>query len=618
MNLDYFFYGIETQAYEYMGCHKLGTGVEFYLWAPHAFRIDLFMSREGFQKFYPMEKIDDRGIWHLYIPDCEYIYVYRYRVWSDEKTFTDKSDPYAFFSERRPANASIMYSGNYSFQDGEYMARRRFSYEDPLNIYEVHLNGFHHIYEFSSYRQLKDELIPYVKDMGYTHIEMMPLFEHPFDGSWGYQATGFFSPTSRYGTPDEFRELIDACHQNGIGVILDVSYLHFAIDGHGLGNFDGKACYEYPTEERRSSQWGSYSFDLSSGPVNSFLLSSAVYFLKEFHIDGLRMDAVSDLIYLNGRQELGENRDGLEFLKRFNCTIKSRYPDVLLIAENSTSYPNITKPVSEGGLGFDYTWDLGWMHDTLSYYSSSPEDRGLRHNQLTFSMAYFYSEKYILPFSHDGVVHMKKTIVEKMWGSYDERFSQCRNLYLYMFTHPGKKLNFLGNDLAMIREFDERQGLDWNLLKYPMHDSFHRFFRDLCQIYRTYKAFYSFDYERSFFRWIDADDYRQSIYIYTRCDEDHCFVIVLNMRPIAYTDYRIGVPFAGRYTELINSEKDIYSGCNMVNENELWTSSFRAHGLPQSIGIDLAPYAAAIFMTDIGRKAPVSEEPEQFRSAEYF
>ena len=616
MNLDYFFYGIDTHAYEYMGCHKLGTGVEFYLWAPHAFRVEVFLSREDFRVFYPMEKCDPRGIWHLYIPDCECIYSYRYRIYSDEKTFCDKSDPYAFYSERRPANASIMYEGKYVFEDDAYMARRRFSYEDPLNIYEVHLNGFHHIYEFSSYLQLKEELIPYVKKMGYTHIEMMPLSEHPYDGSWGYQASGFFSPTSRYGSPDELKELIDACHQNGIGVILDISCLHFATDGFSLGHFDGKACYEYEEKDRQSSQWGSYSFDLSKGPVNSFLLSSATYFLKEFHFDGLRMDAVSDMIYLNGDRNRGENRDGLEFLKRFNCTIKTMDPDVILIAENSTDYPGITRPVNEGGLGFDYTWDLGWMHDTLSYYSVSPEEREYRHNQLTFSMAYFYSEKYLLPFSHDEVVHLKKTIVEKMWGSYEERFAQCRNLYLYMFTHPGKKLNFLGNDMAMMREFDEKRGLDWELLKYPMHDSFHRYFRDLCQIYRTYKAFYAYDYERPFFQWIDADNYRQSVYIYTRYDEDHCFVIVLNMRPISYTDYRIGVPFSGHYRELINSEKDIYSGCNNVNENELVSSHIKAHGMSQSIGIDLAPYAAIIFVTEIGRKAPIPEEPERVCSVE--
>lgn len=616
MNLDYFFYGIDTHAYEYMGCHKLGTGVEFCLWAPHAFRVEVFLSREDFRVFYPMEKYDQRGIWHLYIPDCECIYSYRYRIYSDESNCCDKSDPYAFYSERRPANASIMYEGKYIFKDDAYMAHRRFSYEDPLNIYEVHLNGFHHIYEFSSYTQLKDELIPYVKQMGYTHIEMMPLFEHPFDGSWGYQASGFFSPTSRYGNPDELKELIDTCHQNGIGVILDISCLHFATDGFSLGRFDGKPCYEYGEKDRQSSQWGSYSFDLSKGPVNSFLLSSATYFLKEFHFDGLRMDAVSDMIYLNGDRNKGENRDGLEFLKRFNCTIKTQDPSVILIAENSTDYPGITKPVNEGGLGFDYTWDLGWMHDTLSYYSVSPEEREFRHNQLTFSMAYFYSEKYLLPFSHDEVVHMKKTIVEKMWGSYNERFAQCRNLYLYMFTHPGKKLNFLGNDMAMIREFDERRGLDWDLLKYPMHDSFHRYFRDLCQIYRTYKAFHAYDYDRSFFQWIDADNYRQSVYIYTRYDEDHCFVIVLNMRPISYTNYRIGVPFSGHYRELINSEKDIYSGCNIVNENELVSSHIRAHGMSQSIGIDLAPYAAIIFVTEIGRKAPIPEEPERICSVE--
>lgn len=617
MNLENFFLGFDTKAYEYMGCHIVGKGVEFYLWAPHAHHVELFSSKDNFEVFYNLEKVDNRGIWHLFIDNCEPIYSYRYRVYSNEHDYVDKSDPYAFYSERRPSNASVMYDLNYySFSDDEYMAKRHFSYDNPCNIYELHLNGFRKDEEFTNYRILKEELIPYVKEMGYTHIEIMPVFEHPFDGSWGYQATGFFSATSRYGTPYDLMDFINECHLNNIGVILDVSYVHFANDSYGLGNFDGQACYEYKSSNRAFSQWGSYQFDLGSGPVISFLMSSGNFFLNKYHFDGLRLDAVSNLIFFDGNKDTGVNESGLSFVKRFNYYIKKENPGCLLIAEDSTDFPKVTVPTEYGGLGFDYKWDLGWMNDTLNYYAMDPEYRKYHHNQITFSMAYFYSEKFILPFSHDEVVHSKKTIVDKMWGSYEDKFKQCRNLFMYMFTHPGKKLNFLGNDIAMIREFDETKELDWFMLKYPLHDSFKRYFRDLCQIYLAYKAFNSGDYYPSTFKWIDADNYKQSIYIYTRYDDDYCFVVVLNMMPISYTDYRVGVPMAGEYTELINSEKDIYSGCNMCNFKPIKSDKIKSHGLLNSIAIDIAPYCGIIFSTPIEKKTISLETPKNIRKLE--
>ncbi|MBQ9425563.1 MAG: 1,4-alpha-glucan branching protein GlgB [Erysipelotrichaceae bacterium] len=611
MNLDYFFSGLDTQAYQYMGVHKLGDGVEFYLWAPHARNVEVFMSRDNFSVFYPFEKIDQRGIWHCVVEHCEPIYSYRYRITAPEGYYIYKSDPYAFYSELRPDNASVMYDLSYfQFTDKEYMEKRHFSYENPLNIYEIHVNGFKHDGRLTTYRELKETLIPYVKQTGFTHIEMMPIVEHPYDGSWGYQATGFFSATSRYGTPYDLMDFINECHLNNIGVILDVAYVHFATDGFGLGNFDGQACYEYKTEDMQRSQWGSYQFDLGSGPVISYLMSSANFFLNEFHFDGLRMDAVSNIIFHEGNKNIGENQSGLSFVKRFNYTIKKEHPDVLLIAEDSTDYPKVTVPTMYEGLGFDYKWDLGWMNDTLKYYAMDPEFRQYHHNMLTFSMAYFYSEKFILPLSHDEVVHSKKTIVDKMWGNYETQFAQCRNLFLYMFTHPGKKLNFLGNDIAMYREFDETRGMDWDLLQYPAHDSFNRFFRDLCQIYNAYKVFSCYDYDPSSFRWIDADNYRQSVYIYTRYEEDYCFLIVLNMKPISYTNYRIGVPYRGVYTEIINTEKDIYNGCNMCNFKPIRSHKIKSHGLPNSIEIDLAPYAGVMFAVKAGRKTAFFEDPD--------
>ena len=617
MNLNYFFSGIDTKAYEYMGVHKLGSDVEFYLWAPHADAVDVFMSRDDFRVFYPMEKVDGRGIWHRIIENCECIHSYRYRILHDGN-YIEKSDPYAFYSELRPANASIMYDLDYfHFTDDEYMENRKISYEDPLNIYELHLNGFLHEEELTSYREIKEKLIPYVKTMGYTHIELMPVVEHPYDGSWGYQATGYFSPTSRYGTPYDLMDLVNECHLNHIGVLLDVSYVHFATDYFGLGNFDGEACYELNDPERSLSQWGSYNFDLSSGPVVSFLTSSASLFLDRFHFDGLRLDAVANLIYIEGNKDRGLNRSGISFIKRFNKMIRKEHLDVLLIAEDSTDYPDVTKPIAQGGLGFDYKWDLGWMNDTLRYYSIEPSRRKENHHLLTFSMYYFYSERFLLPLSHDEVVHGKGTIISKMWGSYEEKFSQCRNLFLYMFTHPGKKLNFLGNDMAMFREFDERRELDWNLLEYPMHDSFHRYFMDLCHLYLTYEAFHGPDYERSSFRWIDADNADESVYSYIRYDEKYCFIIVLNMRPARYSEYRLGVPFGGEYCELINSEKDIYSGCNLCNEKPVISERKTANGLANSIVFDLAPYAGIIFSTPLPEKLPpVCESGNHRKNAE--
>ncbi len=611
MNLDYFFSGLDTQAYRYMGVHKLGDGVEFYVWAPHARKVEVIMSRDDFKVPYEFQKVDERGIWHLVIEHCECIYSYRYRITGNNGRVVYKSDPYAFYSERRPDNASVMYDlDQYKFSDDAYMAKRNFSYENPMNIYEIHVNGFKHDGRLTTYRELKEELIPYVKHMGYTHIEMMPIVEHPFDGSWGYQATGFFSATSRYGTPWDLKDFVNECHLNGIGVILDVAYVHFATDEFGLRMFDGEPCYEYKDSKLAKSQWGSYQFDMGSGPVISYLMSSANFFINEYHFDGLRMDAVSNIIFYEGNKNIGENGNGLSFIKRFNYSIKNEHPDILLIAEDSTDYPKVTVPTVYDGLGFDYKWDLGWMNDTLKYYAMDPEFRQYHHNMLTFSMAYFYSEKFILPFSHDEVVHSKKTIVDKMWGNYETQFAQCRNLFLYMFTHPGKKLNFLGNDFAMYREFDETRGLDWDLLNYPAHDSFHRYFRDLCQIYKSYKVFYGQDYDPNSFRWIDADNYRQSVYIYCRYGEDFCFLVVLNMKPISYTNYRIGVPYRGVYTEVINSEKDIYNGCNMCNFEPIRSHKIKAHGLPNSISIDLAPYAAVMFSVRTGKKKPVYEDPD--------
>jgi len=601
LDFNKFFDGYELEGYKLFGAHKKDNGVEFCLWAPNAKMVEVITSKNWNETF-RLEKIDSRGIWYLYIKDLEYIYSYRYRIYTNNKKYIEKSDPYAFLFEKRPDNASCMFDiDSYKYTDDLYMNLRKVDYSKPLNIYEVHLNGFKKDNDLASYKELKEKLIPYVKEMGYTHIELMPVFEHPFDGSWGYQATGFFAATSRYGSPIELMDFINECHLNNIGVLLDVVYIHFAIDSFALYKFDGSHLYE---KDEKKTEWDTYNFDYSKPEVVSFLLSSGNFFLKKYHIDGLRFDAVSHFIFNSGNRDLGINDVGQAFIKRMNYHLKKENPSVLLIAEDSSDYKDVTKPVEYEGLGFDYKWDLGWMNDTLRYYSMDPIYRKYHHNLINFSMAYFYSERFILPFSHDEVVHSKKTIIDKMWGSYEDKFKQCRNLFVYMFMHPGKKLNFMGNEFAMFREFDETKELDWFMLKYPNHDSFKRMFRDLSLIYKTYPSLFASDYDWNHFKWIDADNADQSIYSFYRYDEDSCFVTILNMTPNQYEDYLIGVPYSGYYEEIINSEKDIYGGCNFLNFKKIRSSKKKMHGLNQSIKVKIAPYAAIVFKIEL-RKADV-------------
>ena len=599
---DKFFSGYELEAYELFGSHIKDGGIEFTLWAPHAYKVEVFTSKDNFTNLYRLEKIDERGVWKYFLSDTKPIYSYRYRIYKDEFTWIDKIDPFSYRYERRPANASVMYDLNYyKFNDEKYLINRTCNYDEPINIYEAHLGTFKkYENEYETYRELKDDLVPYLKDMGYTHLELMPIFEYPFDGSWGYQSLGFFASTSRYGTPYDLMDLINKCHENNIGVILDVVFVHFANDGFGLVNYDFKPCFEL--ENNAYSDWGTLYFNLSSGPVISFLMSSANFFIEKYHVDGLRFDAVSHFIYHNGNRDYGENKAGQDFVKRINYHLKELHPNCLLIAEDSTDYPCVTKKVVDGGLGYDYKWDLGWMNDTLKYYALDPIYRKYHHNEITFSMAYFYSERFLLPFSHDEVVHSKKTIIDKMWGTYEDKFSQCRNLYIYMFTHPGKKLNFMGNDIAMFREFDENKEPDWFLLDYPYHNSFKRFIKDLSIIYQKYPALYKYDYNPNYFKWIDADNYEQSVYIYYRYDENYCFVTILNMTPNNYDNYQIGVPFSGVYTEIINSQNTIYSGNGLCNDKPIRSSKNKFHNLNNSINIRLTSFAGIVFRVKVTKE----------------
>jgi 1,4-alpha-glucan branching enzyme len=537
-------------------------------------------------------------VWSIFIANVNEWDLYKYKIENAHGHWVEKSDPFAFYSEMRPKSSSLVVNlRNFGWTDKMWMNKRTKHLKEPMSIYEVHLGSWRKKYavEWLNYEELARDLIPYVKDQGFTHIELMPLNEHPFDGSWGYQATGYFSATSRYGTPKQLMEFINQCHQQDIGVIIDFVPVHFVKDYFGLIEFDGTPLFEYPNPQDAHSQWGTMVFDLWKEEVRSFLMSAASFWMDVYHIDGIRIDAVSNIIYWHGDKKRGVNEGALAFVRRLNYYLSQRYPSAILVAEDSSDYPKVTQPTFEMGLGFDYKWDLGWMNDTLKYYAMDPVFRSYHHHQLTFSMAYFYSEKFIMPLSHDEVVHGKGTIINKMWGDYDQKFAQVKNLYLYMFTHPGKKLNFMGNELAHFREWDENREMDWHLLQYSRHYSLNRFMVDLNRIYTHHSCLSRYDFEQRGFRWIDADNAAQSVYSYYREDEKSIIVTVLNMTPVAYEQFHVGVPLAGEYAELINSQKAIYEGNDMCNYVPIKAIEETCHNLPYKIIIRLAPFAAVMF-----------------------
>ena len=605
--LQKYFNGEDYKTYELFGAHFVEIdgrkGVLFRLHAPNARSVRLIgdFNNWNYDSHYLWK--DENGIWEIFVEGLQPYAQYKYVVEQISGSIVEKIDPYAFYNEMRPGwVCKVVDLDEYKWTDGEWMKQRTRNYDKPLNIYEVHLGGFKHHGQgrWFTYYEMINELIPYVKDMGYTHIELMPLNEYPFDGSWGYQQYGYFSVTSRYGNCYQLMMFIDACHNNGIGVIMDVVLAHFVKDSFGLAYYDGTAFYESPYRDKAESQWDTLYFDFDKNIVRSFLMSSAGLWMDKYHIDGLRLDAVSNLIYYNGDGSRGENHAAIYFVKKFNETLRKAYPSVMIIAEDSSAYPKVTADVKDGGLGFDYKWDLGWMNDTLKYYKMDPEYRKYHHNKINFSMAYFYSERFIMPLSHDEVVHSKGTIVDKMWGPYEVKFAQCRNLMLYMYTHPGKMLNFMGNEFASFREFDEHRELDWGLLQYPAHNSFQRYIRDLNLIYKAHPAFWKYDYQFKGFKWSDPDNANDRVFSYVRYDDKECFVVVLNMAPISWESFEVDVPLPGEYVEVINSEKDIYSGCNMCNftavtavkkeKDKIGRNEFK-----YSMKIRVAPYAGILF-----------------------
>lgn len=509
MELQAFYTGKCFDAYRYFGAHPGPGGTRFAVWAPAAREVRLVTSHrtDGSWAEHPMYRRGDASaIWECTVPAAPGT-CYQYRVIGADGSRVDHCDPYGFAMTLRPDGRSVVAGlPGYPFTDGEWMAGRTKNFDRPMNIYEVQLGSWQRSHPDTppTYEQLAAVLPAYARENGFTHIELMPLAEYPFDGSWGYQTTGFYAPTSRYGTPEGLCALVDACHRAGVGVILDFVPVHFAVDAYGLHNFDGTPLYEYPAAAVGQSEWGSCNFMHSRGEIRTFLQSCADYWLRVFHFDGLRMDAVSRLIYWQGDPARGVNGSTLEFLKGMNQGLQQRHPTAVLIAEDSTNYPKVTAPVAYGGLGFDYKWDLGWMNDTLDYFKKKPAERRDNLGKLTFSMMYCWNEHYILPFSHDENVHGKATIVQKMYGGYESKFPQARALYLYMAAHPGKKLDFMGNEFAQLREYDESRAQDWEMLRYPNHEAFRRFRAELAGLYGRLDAFWAREYDPDGFQWLDC------------------------------------------------------------------------------------------------------------------
>ncbi len=565
-----FYCGEMFDAYEYFGAHvehkENGVCTVFRVYAPNARRVEVIGSFNGWKPgAAPMEQDGQSGIFIWQFPASLDGAVYKYRILTGGGEWIEKTDPFASAMELRPASAAVVKELSYEFRDGDWMKCREKNYERPMNIYEVHLGSWKKPEspdgaEWYTYREIAPQLVKYVKENGYTHIELLPLNEHPADCSWGYQVTGFFAPTSRYGTPEEFMEFVDICHQSGVGVIMDFVPGHFAIDGYGLGRFDGTALYEYPDTETGYSEWGSYSFNYYRGEVCSFLQSAADCWLGRYHVDGIRMDAVSNVIYWKGSPERGVNEGGITFLKRMNEGLHRRYPSAMLIAEDSSAYLKVTAPTLYDGLGFDYKWDMGWMNDTLEYFKIPPYARKHHYHKLTFSMHYFYNELYLLSLSHDEDVHGKATIIQKMWGDYEDKFRQVKTLYAYMYTHPGKKLDFMGNELGHFREWDENRELDWGLLKYPAHDSFSKYRQELHRLYAGTPALYQKEYDSRYFRWIEADAWEECIYAYERIGEKESWLIVMNTENVTYAECRIGYDREGSASCLMRTDSQRYGG----------------------------------------------------------
>ena len=577
-----FHQGTYYQAYEYLGAHPYKDGYIFRTWAPNATKIQVLGDFNNWDNTaHPMTRLNKEGVWEAYIPGAKAFDKYKFEI-TDKKNFARlKADPYAFMNETNGRTASILYDiEGYNWKDSGYIKHRnsRTSYSSAMNIYEVNLGSWKKQSDCSyyTYRMLADELIPYVVDMGYTHIELMPITEYPFDGSWGYQVTGYFSPTSRFGTPHDFMYFVDKCHENGIAVILDWVPAHFPKDDFALIEYDGSYLYENQGWDRREHKnWGTRRFDYGRQEVQSFLISSAMLFLDKYHIDGLRVDAVASMLYLDYDKKPGEwipnehgdnkNLEAVAFLQKLNSALFKKFPSVLMIAEESTAWPMVTKPAAMGGLGFNYKWNMGWMNDTLEYIKTDPFFRKSIHDKLTFSMFYAFSENFVLPISHDEVVHGKCSLLNKMYGDYYDKFKSMRAYLAYVFAHPGKKLTFMGTEFAQFKEWDHQAGIDFCLLDFDTHNNLHKFTRALNHFYLDHPELFEEDFSWKGFDWLVADDNTQNILVFRRMDKSgNELIFAVNFSTVTREDYSFGVT-AQDWEEVFNTDSEEFGGSGITN-----------------------------------------------------
>ena len=623
--------GTHYEIYEKMGgrlmTHEGARGAAFSVWAPNAKAVSVIGDFNNWDaRRSPMRRLGESGIWELFLPAAAEGDKYKFHVTQCDGRVVDKTDPYGVYAEVRPNNASVLYPlKRYKWKDRRWMtARRKYDFRTaPMNIYEVHLGSWKRAEgdRFLTYTELAEQLIPYVKEMGYTHIEMLPVEEHPFDGSWGYQVTGYYAPTSRYGSPDEFKQFVDACHQNGISVILDWVPAHFPKDDFALARFDGTALYEHQDPRLGEHiQWGTYIFNYGRKEVANFLLANALYWMDIFHIDGLRVDAVASLLRLDFCKEEGqwlpnvyggsENLEAIEFLKHMNSVIAEREPGALMIAEDSTAWPGVTKKVDEGGLGFSLKWNMGWMNDFLSYIKLDPMYRKYHQNKLTFGMAYHYAENFVLVLSHDEVVHTKSSMIGKMPGDVWQSFANLRLSYGFMMGHPGKKLLFMGGEFAQYSEWSEARSLDWHLLQYADHQEMQAYVKELNHLYAEEPAFWAEDFDPNGFQWIECDDAESSIVSFVRRSEEKELVFLCNFTPVVHRGFSLGVPQEGVYHERLNSDAARFGGSDVINAVPLQSKAEPAGRCPFRVELDVPPLGMVILEREQPKKQPRTKKPK--------